>query len=91
MTLTALADSEEYELRFLPGYVKNKTEQFSGRLAGIKLSYEYSDGGRLMAGKTYFLQANDQTVYVLRFRGARNSPAGVGGEVDFIARSFRPR
>lgn len=91
VTPAALADTEEYELRFLPGYVMNQTERFAGRLAGIKISYEYSDGGRPMAGRTYYLQADARTIYVLRFKGARESLAGMRGEADFIARSFRPR
>jgi hypothetical protein len=91
MTTAALADDEEFALRFLPGYVENNQEPFAGRLVGTKFTYEYSDGGRPMAGRTYYLQANKQTIYVLRFTGARERLAAVREETDSIARSFRLR
>jgi hypothetical protein len=90
-TTAALADEEEQELRFLPAYVETGREPFAGRLSGTRLTYEYSNGGRVMAGRTYFLQANRQTVYVLRFTGARARLADLRGEADAIARSFRLR
>jgi hypothetical protein len=86
-----LADEEESELRFLPAYVKTGQEPFAGRLGGTRFTYEYSDGGRLMAGRTYYLQANRQTVYVLQFAGARDRLADLRGEAESIARSFRLR
>lgn len=91
VTTAALAEGEERELRFLPGYVENRQEPFAGRLSGTRLTYEYSDGGRLMAGRTYYLQADKQTIYVLRFKGTRERLATLRGETDFIARSFRLR
>ena len=91
VTPVALADEKEHRLRFLPGYVENKAEPFAGRLGGTKFTYEYSDGGRLMAGRTYYLQADKRTIYVLRFKGTRERLAALRGETDFIARSFRPR
>jgi hypothetical protein len=91
VTTAALSDEREQELRFRPGYVENKRETFAGRLGGIKLTYEYSDGGRLMAARTYYLQADKQTIYVLRFNGTRERLAALRGETDFIARSFRLR
>jgi hypothetical protein len=87
----ALADEDEQRLRLLPGYVENKREPFAGRLSGTKLTYEYSDGGRLTAARTYYLQADKRTVYVLRFTGARELLATLRGEADSIARSFRTR
>jgi hypothetical protein len=91
VTPVALADEKEQELRFLPGYVENKAEPFAGRLSGTKFTYEYSDGGRLMAGRTYYLQADKRTIYVLRFKGASELLKGLRGEMDSIARSFRLR
>jgi hypothetical protein len=90
-TAAALAEEEETGLRFLPAYVETGLEPFAGRLGGTRLTYEYSDGGRLMTGRTYYLQANRQTVYVLKFTGARDRNAALGGEADSIARSFRLR
>jgi hypothetical protein len=44
-----------------------------------------------MTGRTYYLQANRQTIYVLKFTGARDRLAAVRGETDSIARGFRLR
>ena len=90
-TAAALAEEEETRLRFLPAYVETGRESFAGRLSGTRLTYEYSDGGRLMTGRTYYLQANRQTIYVLKFTGARDGLAAVSAETDSIARSFRLR
>jgi len=91
VTPAALAGDEESELRFLPGYVETKSEPFAGRLRGTKFTYEYSKGGRAMAGRTYYLQADGRTVYVLHFTGPRKLLAGLRGETDAIARSFQLR
>jgi hypothetical protein len=91
VTPAALADDEESELRFLPGYVENRLEPFAGRLRGAMLAYEYSKGGRQMAGRTYYLQADGRTIYILRFNGPRKLLADLRGETDSIARSFRLR
>jgi hypothetical protein len=91
VTPAALVDEEESELRFLPGFVENRSEPFAGRLRGAVLAYEYSKGGRLMAGRTYYLQADGQTIYILHFNGARKPLAELRGETDSIARSFRLR
>ena len=91
VTTAALADEEKSELSFLSAYVETSEEPFAGRLGGTRFTYEYSDGGRLMAGRTYYLQANRQTVYVLHFTGARDRLAVLSGEADAIARSFRLR
>ena len=90
-TTATLAEEEETELRFLPAYVETGRESFIGRLSGTRFTYEYSDGGRLMTGRTYYLQANRQTVYVLKFTGARDRLAAVRAETDSIARGFRLR
>lgn len=91
VTPAALADEEESELRFLPGYVENRLEPFSGRLGGAVLAYEYSRGGRAMAGRTYYLQADGRTIYILRFTGSRKLLAQLREETDSIARNFRLR
>lgn len=90
-TTAALAEEEEMDLRFQPAYVETGREPFAGRLSGTRFTYEYSDGGRLMAGRTYYLQTNRQTIYVLRFTGARDRLADLRGETDSIARSFQLR
>ena len=90
-TTATLAEEEETELRFLPAYVETGREPFAGRLSGTRFTYEYSDGGRLMTGRTYYLQANRQTIYVLKFTGARDRLAALRAETDSIARGFRLR
>ena len=52
--------------------METKVEPFAGRLSGTKFTYEYSDGGRLMAGKVYYLQADKRDIYVLRFAAREN-------------------
>ena len=75
--------------RFLPGYVDGKSEKFAGRLNGVTVSYEYTQAGKPMAGRTYYLQADSHTVYALRFTGMRDKLARIRNQTDLIARSFR--
>src|ERR1051325_9371852 len=42
--------------RFLPGFVDEKDEPFAGRLSGVTRSYEFTQAGKAMAGRTYYLQ-----------------------------------
>ena len=75
--------------RFLPGYIDGKSEDFTGRLSGKTVSYEYTQAGKPMAGRTYYLQADSHTVYVLRFTGMRDKLARIRNQTDLIARSFK--
>ncbi|HEX8139381.1 MAG TPA: hypothetical protein VF544_17605 [Pyrinomonadaceae bacterium] len=80
----------ETKLRFLPGYVDNaREERFAGRLNGVMISYEYTNGGKPMAGRTYYLQADSRTIYALRFTGMRDKLARIRNQTDLIARSFQ--
>jgi hypothetical protein len=79
---------QDQKVRFLPGYVDGKEENFSGRLKGVTLSYEYTQAGKLMAGRTYYLQADDRTVYALRFTGMRDKLTRIRNQTDQIARAF---
>ena len=80
---------QEQRVHFLPGYVDGKDEPFSGRLSGRTVSYEYTQAGKPMAGRTYYLQADDHTVYALRFTGLRDKLARIRNQTDLIARSFK--
>jgi hypothetical protein len=81
---------QETKLRFLPGYVDNaREEKFAGRLNGVMISYEYTNGGKPMAGRTYYLQADSRTIYALRFTGMRDKLARIRNQTDLIARSFQ--
>jgi hypothetical protein len=42
-----------------------------------------------MAGRLYYLQADNRTVYALRFTGLRDRLLQIRNQTDSIARSFR--
>jgi hypothetical protein len=79
---------EEQKLQFLPGYVAGPDETFTGRLRGSIFNFEFARGGRPMAGRFYFLRANETTVYVLRFTGFRDKLRSVRNQTDSISRTF---
>lgn len=79
----------EQKLRFLPGFVEGKEEKFSGRLSGITISYEFVKTGKPMMGRVYYLQADNRTIYALRFTGLRDKLARIRNQTDLIARSFK--
>ena len=84
----ALRDQDQ-KTRFLPGYVDGKEEPFAGRLTGVTVSYEYTQAGKPMAGRTYYLQGDSNSVYVLRFTGMRDKLLRIRNQTDLIARSLR--
>jgi hypothetical protein len=77
------------KLRYAPGFVAGKDERFAGRLSGVVLNYEYTQAGKPMAGRVYYLQADGRTVYVLHFTGLRDKLQRIRNQTDAIARSFR--
>jgi len=79
----------DQKLRFFPGFVEGKEESFSGRLSGITISYEFVKTGKPMMGRIYYLQADNRTVYALRFTGLKDKLARIRNQTDLIARSFR--
>jgi hypothetical protein len=90
---TKLADfaraQADTKLRYLPNFVGGKDERFAGRLSGVVANYEYTSGGKPMAGRVYYLQADGRTVYVLHFTGMRDKLQRIQNQTDAIARSFR--
>jgi hypothetical protein len=85
----ALRDQDE-KVRFLPGYImEGKLEDFKGRLNGYAASFEYTQAGKPMGGRTYYLQADTRTVYALRFTGMRDKLSRIRNQTDLIARSFK--
>ena len=84
----AIRDQDQ-KVRFLPGYVDGKIEPFAGRLTGWTASYEYTQAGKPMGGRTYYLQADPRTVYALRFTGMRDKLSRIRNQTDQIARSFK--
>ena len=81
-------DQDQKE-RFRPGYVDGKDESFQGRLSGMTMSYEFTAAGKAMAGRTYYLQGDSRSVYVLRFTGTRDKLQRIRNQTDLIARSLR--
>jgi hypothetical protein len=94
LTMSELAHRyQDQRMGFLPGYVAvgkdiGKEERFTGRLSGVMLSYEFTQTGKPMTGRTYYLQADSHTVYVLLFTGLRDKLAGIRNQTDQIARTF---
>jgi hypothetical protein len=80
---------QEQRLQFLPGYVAGKEENFSGALKGMILNFEFVRFGKTMSGRFYFLRANADTVYVLRFTGEREKLRLIRNQLDIIARTFK--
>ena len=77
------------KLQFKPGFVNGKEESFKGNLSGKAANYEYTESGKAMIGRAYFLQtADNKTVYVLRFTGLRDKLRLLRNQTDSIARSF---
>jgi hypothetical protein len=77
------------KLRYKSGFVIGKDERFTGRLSGVVLNYEYTQAGKPMAGRVYYLQADGRTVYVLHFTGLRDKLQRIQNQTDAIARSFK--
>jgi len=80
---------QDLKLRFLPGFVEGKQEPFNGRLDGVTMSYEFVRTGKPMLGRTYYLQADNRTIYALRFTGLRDKLSRIRNQTDLIARTFK--
>jgi hypothetical protein len=80
---------QDQKLRFQTGYIEGKEEKFAGRLDGVTFGYEYTSGGKAMAGRIYYLQADNRTIYALRFTGLRDRLQLIRNQTDSIARTFR--
>jgi hypothetical protein len=79
----------DQKLRFLPGFVEGKQEPFNGRLDGVTVSYEFIKNAKPMVGRIYYLQADNRTIYALRFSGLRDRLSRIRNQTDLIARSFK--
>jgi hypothetical protein len=82
---------QDLKLRFLPGFVEGKEEKFNGRLDGVMMSYEFVRTGKPMIGRTYYLQADNRTIYALRFTGLRDKLNRIRNQTDLIARTFKTK
>jgi len=90
MTASQLARrDQDLKLRFLPGFVEGKEETFNGRVDGVTISYEFTRTGKVMLGRTYYLQVDNRTIYALRFTGLRDKLSRIRNQTDLIARTFK--
>ena len=80
---------QDQKVRFLPGYVNGKEDSFTGRMTGVTVSYEFTQAGKPMVGRTYYLQADERTVYALKFTGMRDKLPRIRNQTDQIARTFK--
>lgn len=88
-TLTDAIRTEEQSLQFKPGYVAGKEENFRGNLTGKIFNFEYVERGETNIGRFYFLQADSETVYVLRFMGEKSAILSARPDTDNVARTFK--
>ncbi|HXT63829.1 MAG TPA: hypothetical protein VN696_12400 [Pyrinomonadaceae bacterium] len=84
----ARQDQEQKE-HFRPGYIDGKGERFAGRMNGFTMAFEFTQAGKPMAGRTYYLQSGDRAIYALRFTGVRDKLAHIRNQTDQIARTFK--
>lgn len=92
LTIRGFADrDQDQRTRFLPGFVNGKVDSFTGRMSGVTVSYEYTNAGKSMSGRTYYLQGENNVVYVLRFTGLREKLLRIRNQTDAIARSLRAK
>ena len=90
MSLSEAARREaDLKLRYLPGWVGGKEERFAGNLSGIVYAYEYTSAGKAMAGRIYFLKADDRNLYLLHFTGRSERLLRIRPQTYAIARSFK--
>jgi len=89
-TASQLAQRDlDQKLRFLPGFLEGKQETFNGRLDGVTVSYEFTRTGKVMLGRTYYLQSDNRTIYALRFTGLKDKLSRIRNQTDQIARTFK--
>ncbi len=87
-TMSDVIQNEDQKLRFLPGYIAGKEENFGGKMRGTIFNYEYVQRGRAMSGRIYFFKRDETTVYALRFSGEKDSLRSISHQTDSIARTF---
>lgn len=80
--------AREKRLQLLPGFINSSIEPFAGKLTGVGVAYEYVRGGRLVGDQSYYLQANNRTIYILRFTGPPDVLKRIKDQTESIARSF---
>jgi hypothetical protein len=85
----AIDREQNQKLQFLPSFVNGKEENFKGNLSGKVVNYEFTQSGKPMTGRAYFFQADNKTLYILRFTGLRDKLKNIRNQTDLIARTFK--
>ena len=88
-TISDIILEMDRKLQFKPGYVAGKEEPFAGSYKGRVSNYEFTQSGRNMSGRMYYLKSGDDTLYVLAFTGLRDSLRSLRNQTDSIARTFK--
>lgn len=89
-TLDSILEDEETKLQFnKQGFVAGKLDDFKGALTGKVYNFEFVKSGRSWSGRYYFLKADDNTIYVLRFEGYRDKLLSHRNIIDSMARTFK--
>ncbi|MGQ9896026.1 MAG: hypothetical protein ACUVR8_00485 [Acidobacteriota bacterium] len=78
-------------LQFRPDFQLKKRERFSSAIArGTLLTFTFRRVGKPMTGRYYYLQTDDQTVWVLRFEGESRFHDTLRYQTDRLVYSFHP-
>jgi hypothetical protein len=84
-----IQNETEKKLQFWQGFVNGKEMDFSGKIKGRVFNFEYVKDGKSMSGRFYYLRADEDTVYVLRFTALRDKLLAIRNQTDSIARTFK--
>lgn len=90
--LNLFQEDEKWELALLPGYVACRNGagvDFDGPLVTSYFSYEFTNNGRRMDGRIYYVRTDPRTFYSLHFTVFSNKLSSFGETMDLMARSFR--
>ena len=90
-TLDDVIRNEETKLQFKRGFVAGKEEIFRGALLGKVFNFEFLWSGKAMSGRYYFLQADKNTIYVLRFEALRDDLRTIRNQMDIMARTLKEK
>ena len=95
MEVIDFAKKDELEsVRFILEYNRVAMENFlvGGGKSGALLSYDFKNpAGQPFTGRNYYLRAGENTIYILRFTGRKNTLGTLRNQTDAIARSFQAK
>jgi hypothetical protein len=89
-TLEFAKKDENERLRFLLAYDPVSIQKFTANGPAALISYNFNNAaGQKMTGRTYYVRANETTVFILNFTGNRNTLGVIQNQTDLIARSLK--